>query len=467
MDFGYQAWAASYYDRQKFLLFFIIKKWMVEDLIMNLEAGLWQQQALKHTMTPELSQAIALLQYSAQELTSYLESKALENPLISLRDAPIENGCKKWKAERNKSEWIEQMVDNSVPLEEQLLSQLNLKDFSRMQISIIKILLQHLDENGYFRGDIGEISVKRNVPRQLVEKGLAVVQELEPAGIGARSLQECLLIQIKRKSPKDMLAIKIIADYFVLFAERKWVHLSKELKVSMAEIQNIFDFIQKLNPKPGLEFATDQTHFVVPDAIIEVTKKGISVRLSEASVPKINFNSSYYKKFYGNEDPLVNSFLQEKLQDFQWIMKGIEQRRETLFKVIIKITEKQREYFLGCPNHLNPMTMKELAQELDVHESTISRAVREKYVQTPSGMVTLKSFFSSAVPTGSDKSASSVQVKKKLSLIIATENKKSPLSDQEIVKILEEKESIVISRRTVAKYRDQLGIPSWTNRKRY
>jgi RNA polymerase sigma-54 factor len=440
---------------------------MKEDLIMNLEAGLWQQQALKHTMTPELSQAIALLQYSAQELTSYFESKALENPLISLRDAPIQNRCKKWTAERNKSEWIEQVVDNSMSLDEQLLSQLNLKDFSRTQLTMIKILLQNLDENGYFRGDIGEISMTRNVPKQLVEESLSAIQEMEPAGIGARNLQECLLIQIKRKSPKDKLAIKIISDYFVLFAEKKWVHLSKKLKVSMAEIQNVFDFIQKLNPKPGLQFATDQTHFIIPDAIIEVTEKGISVRLSEASVPKMNFNSSYYKKFSGNEDPLVNRFLQEKLKDFQWIMKAIEQRRDTLSKVIIKITEKQREYFLGCPNHLNPMTMKELAQELNVHESTISRAVREKYVQTPSGMVTLKSFFSSAVPTVSDKSASSIQVKKKLSLIIATENKKSPLSDQEIVKVLEDKESIAISRRTVAKYREQLGIPSCTNRKRF
>ncbi len=431
---------------------------------MNLEAGLWQQQALKHTMTPELSQAIALLQYSAQELTSYLESKALENPLISLRDAPI--GCKKWKPESNKSEWIEQMVDNSMPLEEQLLSQLNLKDFSRMQISIIKILLQHLDENGYFRGDIGEISMKRNVPRQLVEEGLAALQELEPAGIGARNLQECLLIQIMRKSPTDELAIKIIADYFVLFAERKWGHLSKELKVSMAEIQNILDFIQKLNPKPGLEFATDQTHFIVPDAIIEVTKKDISVRLSEASLPKINFNSKYYKRFSETGDQHVNKFLQEKLQDFQWIMKSIEQRRETLTNVIMKIAEKQQEYFFEGPTHLNPLTMKELAQELNVHESTISRAVREKYVQTPSGMVTLRSFFSMAVPSMSEKGASSTQVKHSLSLIIAKENKQNPLSDQEIVEILK-KENIVISRRTVAKYRTQLGIPSLTNRKRY
>ncbi|MFB6468717.1 RNA polymerase factor sigma-54 [Cytobacillus sp. Hz8] len=434
---------------------------------MNLASGLWQQQALKHTMTQELSQAIALLQYSSQELTSFLESKALENPLFNLKDAPIENGSKKWKAERNKSDWMEQIADKSILLEDQLLSQLNLNKYSRIQLIIIKILSQNLDENGYFRGNLEEISMKMNVSRQLAEECIGIIQGLEPAGIGARNLQECLLIQIRRKSPEDKLALKIITDYFVLFAERKWTNLSKELKVPISEIQHVFDDIQKLNPKPGLTFATEQTHFIIPDAIIEVEKHEISVRLCEASVPKINFNSSYYKMFSGNEDPLVDQFLQEKLQDFQWIMKGIEQRRETLSKVILKIAEKQQEYFLGCPSHLNPMTMKELAQELDVHESTISRAVREKYVQTPTGMVTLKSFFSSAVPTASDKSASSIQVKKKLSLIISAENKKRPLSDQDIVKILEDKESIVISRRTVAKYRNQLGIPSYANRKRY
>ncbi|AGK55998.1 RNA polymerase factor sigma-54 [Bacillus sp. 1NLA3E] len=434
---------------------------------MNLGAGLWQQQTLKLAMTQELSQAIALLQYSAQELTSFLESKSLENPLLTIKDAPIDKDYKQLKAERNKSTWIEQIVDKSFSLEEQLLSQLNLNKYTRIQLTIIKTLLLNLDENGYFRGDIGEISLEMNAPRQLVEESLGVIQGLEPAGIAARNLQECLLIQIQRKRPEDKLAIKIIAEYFVLFAEKKWINLSKEMKVTIKEIQNVFDRIQKLNPKPGLEFSTDQTHYIIPDAIIEVTKNGISVRLWEVAVPKIKFNTTYYQKFSECGDHLVNRFLQEKLQDFNGIMKGIEQRRETLAKVIVKISEKQREFFLEGPNHLNPMTMKELAQELEVHESTISRAVREKYVQTPSGMVMLKSFFSSAVPTVSDKKTSSIQVKNTLSVIIANENKHNPLSDQEIVEILKEKESIVISRRTIAKYRDQLGIPSWTSRKRY
>ena len=434
---------------------------------MNLKAGLWQQQTLKLAMTQELSQAIALLQYSTQELTEFLENKALENPLITIGTAPSQHRKKKGKAEKSKSDWIEQIADKSFSLEELLLSQLNFKKYSKLQLSTIKTLLEYLDESGYFRGDTEEIAKKRNISKELVDECLKIVQGLEPVGVGARNLQECLLIQIDWEYPDDELAQKIIADHFVLFAEKKWKPLAKELQVSVKEIQDVFDRIQELNPKPCAKFSSDQTHYIVPDAIIEVTSEGVSVRLWEAAIPKITFNESYYKQFSTSGDQQVGKFLQEKQQDFQWIMKSIEQRKETLARVIMKITEKQSEFFLKGPKYLNPMTMKELAQELTVHESTISRAVREKFVQTPSGTIPLKSFFSSTIQTVSDENTSSSQVKNALSLLIEKENKENPFSDQEIVDLLKAKDGIVVSRRTVAKYRDQLGIPSSSKRKRY
>lgn len=434
---------------------------------MNFRTGLWQQQTLKLTMTQELSQAIALLQYSSQELTNFLESKALENPLITLRETSSGRLYKKGHANPDKSDWIERIADKSFSIEDQLFSQLNIRKYSGIQLCILKTIIQYLDENGYFRGDIGEISKQKNVPKTTVEECLAVIQGLDPAGIGARNLQECLLIQLKRRSPADQLAIQMISDYFALFAERKWVQLANELGITTSKIQNIFDSIQELNPKPGMCFAADQTHFIVPDALFKVTESGISIHLYEAAAPNITFNSTYYQQFSKSQDQLVKKFLQEKLQDFQLINKGLEKRRDILIKVIMKIAEKQPEYFLKGPNHLNPLTMNELAQELGVHESTISRAVREKYVQTPSGTVPLKSFFSSSIQTISHKNASATQVKNVISLMISKENKKNPLSDQEIAELLKTKESIVISRRTVAKYRDQLGIPSSTIRKRY
>ena len=434
---------------------------------MNLKAGLWQQQTLKLTMTQELSQAIALLQYSAQELTEFLENKTLENPFITIGDVSSwKNKKKKGKAEK-KDDWMEQIADKTFSLEEQLLSQLNFKKYSKLQLTIIKDLLKFLDESGYFRGDTEEIAQKRNISKELVEECLTIIQGFEPVGVGARNLQECLLLQLEWEYPDDELAHKIIKDHFVLFAEKKWKPLAKELQVPIKEIQDIFDRVQELNPKPCAEFSADHTHYIVPDAIIEVTTNGISVRLWEAPTPKINFNESYFKQFSTNKDQQVGKFLQEKLQDFQWIMKSIEQRKETLAKVITKITEKQAEFFIKGSQYLNPMTMKELALELDVHESTVSRAVREKFVQTPFGTLPLKSFFSSTIQTVFDETTSSSQVKNVISLLIEKENKQRPYSDQEIVEMLKTKEGIVVSRRTVAKYRDQLGIPSSSKRKRY
>lgn len=433
---------------------------------MNLKIGLWQQQTLKLAMTQELSQAIALLQYSAHELTSFLENKALENPLMKIDDVSNRKR-KKPKAEKDQTKWIEQIADKAFSLEEQLLSQLNLRKFSKLQLSILKYLMQYIDENGYFRGDIAEIAKERKVSTELVEESLAIIQGLEPAGVGARSLQECLRIQCVRRSPENELAQKIIADYFVLFAEKKWRTLAKDLQVPLKEIQDVFDLVQQFNPKPCAEFFVEQTSYIVPDAVIEVTDGAVSVRLWDAAVPKVHFNEAYFKKFSHSEDKQVGQFLQEKLQDYQWIMKSIEQRKETLGKVIMKITEKQTDFFLKGPNYLNPMTMKEIARDLDVHESTISRAVREKYVQTPYGTLPLKSFFSSMVQTVSDENTSSSQVKNSITKLIEKENKQNPFSDQEIVEMLKNKEGIVVSRRTVAKYRDQLGIPSSSKRKRY
>jgi RNA polymerase sigma-54 factor len=434
---------------------------------MNLKAGLWQQQTLKLTMTQELSQAIALLQYSAQELNEFLENKALENPFITIGDlSRSKNKNNKGKAEK-KNDWIEQIADQSFSLEEQLLSQLNFKKYSKLQLTVIRDLLKYLDESGYFRGDTEEIAQKRNISKDLVDECLTIIQGLEPVGVGARNLQECLLLQLEWEYPDDELAQKIIMDHFVLFAEKKWRPLAKELQVPIKEIQDIFDRVQELNPKPCAKFSTDHTHYIVPDAIIEVTSDGISVRLWEASTPKINFNEPYYKQFSTSGDHHVGKFLQEKLQDFQWIMRSIEQRKETLAKVITKIAEKQAEFFLKGTQYLNPMTMKELALELDVHESTISRAVREKFVQTPFGTIPLKSFFSSTIQTVYAENTSSSQVKNVISSLVEKENKQRPYSDQEIVETLKTKEGIVVSRRTVAKYRDQLGIPSSSKRKRY
>lgn len=439
---------------------------------MNLKAGLWQQQTLKLAMTQELSQAIALLQYSAHELTAFLEDKALENPLLQIENSNIKpmnplidrNRRKHQKAEKD---WIEQIADKPFSLEDYLLSQLKITNLSAEQLNVIRHLIQNLDENGYFSGELNEIAVKLRVTEELVEECLAIIQTLEPAGIGARNLQECLLMQIYYLDPNNELAQKIVSEYFIPFAEKKWKPIAKELKVTLKEIQDIFDQIQSLNPKPGTILGKEATTYIIPDAIVEQSSEGLTVRMSDESLPRISLNEQYYQKFK-DQDQQVSRFLQDKLQDYQWIQKSIEQRKETLTKVIAKIIEKQAAFFQKGSQYLVPMTMKEIAGELDIHESTVSRAVREKYVQTPNGTFSLKSFFTSTIQTVSDdENTSSTQVKKKIATLIENENKQKPLSDQDIVEQLKTEEGMVVSRRTIAKYRDQLGIPSSAKRKRF
>ena len=205
----------------------------------------------------------------------------------------------------------------------------------------------------------------------------------------------------------------------------------------------------------------------MPDVVVRRDGDDVSVSVFDALIPKISFNESYYRQLSTHKDQDVNRFLQEKQGDFQWIQRSLEQRKETLLKVSMKIVEKQKDFFLKGPAHLNPMTMREVAEELEVHESTVSRTVREKYMQTPAGTYELKSFFTSSVQTTENDQASSQKVKAAIQDFIKGENKQKPISDQEIAELLKEQEGMVVSRRTVAKYRDQLGIPSSSKRKRF
>ncbi|MED4228679.1 RNA polymerase factor sigma-54 [Neobacillus cucumis] len=439
---------------------------------MDLKAGLWQQQTLKLAMTQELSQAIALLQYSAQELTAFLEDKALENPLLKIDNVNVKpmnplidrHVRKRQKTERD---WIEQIADKPFSLEEHLLSQLNIASLTVEQLKVIRHLIKNLDENGYLFGDLFEMAQKLQVEQEIVEDSLAIIQTLEPAGIGARNLQECLLIQAYYQNPNNELAQTILSEYFIPFAEKKWKPIAKQLGVSMKELQDVFDDIQQLNPKPGAMLLYEPTTYIIPDAMIEQTNEGLIVRMPDESLPRIRFNEHYYQKFQ-NQNQQVSRFLHDKVQDYQWIVKSIEQRKETLTKVVAKIVEKQPAFFQKGKQSLVPMTMKEIANELEIHESTVSRAVREKFVQTPIGTLPLKTFFTTTIQTVSaEESTSSAQVKTEISTFVAHENKEKPLSDQEIAERLKEQKGILVSRRTVAKYREQLGIASSSKRKRF
>ena len=442
---------------------------------MDMKAGLFQQQSLKLSMTQELSQAIALLQYSAQELEAFLENKLLENPLLSLERAAgaIEPASRdrnktagsKGRGEGNQS-WLEQIGEDPVTLEKFLLSQLDVRRLDGHRRPLYLHLIRSLDENGYLRTDLQEAAAICGAAIEDAESCLADIQSLEPYGIGARNLQECLLIQARREG-MDELTEQLLSTHFMPFAEKKWKELSRELGVPLKEIQAVFDLVQFLNPRPGAAFHKEKPAYVVPDVAVEIREGRLTVGDYDGNGPKLGVDSSYLKQLKKNKDQDMAKYWQEKLQEFQWIQRGISQRKETILNVMACIADKQYDFFLRGLNYLKPMTMKEIADELGVHESTVSRAVKDKYVQTPFGTVEMRSFFSSALQSTTMVDASGTRAKSILEELVRTENKLNPLSDQELAEILEQKHGIVLSRRTVAKYRSQLGIAASSKRKRY
>lgn len=430
-------------------------------------------------MTQELTQAIALLQYSAHELAAFLEAKSMENPLLQVDfknitnfDSNMDRKRKSTKRtfERDQKNLIEQIGSGeSETLEEYLHAQLNSLKASPEEKLILPVLIENIDENGYLKMDRNDLAKRFAVDEEIIDSAYFKLQSMDPAGIAAGDLQECLLLQLTRqkRTSANQLAITIIRDHFLLFAEKKWKALSKMLNIELKDIQKVHDEIQKLNPKPGAAFQRGKPAYIVPDVVVKREGDELSVSVYDALIPKVSFNDGYYRQLSQHKDQEVNKFLQEKQGDYQWIRRSLEQRKETLVKVSAKIIEKQPDFFMKGPSHLNPMTMREVADELEIHESTVSRTVREKYMQTPCGTYELKSFFTSGVATTENDQASSQTVKAAIENYIKEEDKRKPISDQAIVEMLEDREGMVVSRRTVAKYRDQLGIPSSSKRKRF
>jgi RNA polymerase sigma-54 factor len=439
---------------------------------MKFNQGLFQQQSLKLTMTQELSQAIALLQYSTQELASFLESKALENPLIQIESNvvpvnPLADRKKKRKAATTtiQNDWIERIGDDRKSLTDHLIAQIPISEEIKSLRPTIELMIHCLDENGYIYPE--EHPVLQQLPTDVFDKCLSYIQEMEPAGIAARSLKECLFIQLKRRGQINPLAMTLVENHFEQFAEKKWKELSGKLHVSLAEIQAAFDLLQTLEPRPGSKYFTEKTAFITPDVVVIWNGIEYSITIYEELLPSISFNNDSFKHYSALKDKQVSKYIEDQVQNYQWLQRSLEQRKETLQRVALKIVEKQPDFFKKGPGNLKPMIMKEIAEELEIHESTVSRAVREKYVQTPFGIFELKSFFTSTIQTTSEESTSSTQVKNAITKLVNNEDKLKPLSDQEIVSILQEQEGIVVSRRTVAKYRDQLGILSSSKRRRY
>ncbi|OXS61510.1 RNA polymerase RpoN-/SigL-like sigma 54 subunit [Bacillus sp. V-88] len=445
---------------------------------MNLKAGLFQNQQLKLQMTQQLSQAITILQYSTMELNAYLEAKQLENPLIQVeppkQDSLFQREPYTYKRKTGNPDhtvdWYEYVSVPTRTLADALSVQINLKSLTSFDRKILDELICSMDDNGYLRMDEPSFLQKHGLERAQLEDYIKRIQELEPAGIGARSLQECISLQLERKADVPPLVKMIVNNHFQSFAEKKWKAISKDLGVELKDIQQAADFIQHCNPRPGSKYSQHIAEYITPELVVNVIEgHTVAVSLHDGTTVNVTYNEEYTDFLKHHSDKEVQTYLQEKEQDFQWLLQSLRQRKQTILKVGKMLAEKQKSFFLEGPSAIQPLTLKQVADEIDVHESTISRAVKGKYMQTPFGIFELKYFFTSAIKSVNledSEAASARTVKNELRKLIDEEDKNKPLSDQKIVNLLLDK-GFDVSRRTIAKYRGQMGITSSTMRKRY
>lgn len=436
--------------------------------MMDLNLGLFQQQNLRLNMTQQLTQAISLLQLSVIELTAFIENIAIENPLIEIKTnyyTTFDSRTKKIKKlhslEQNPIDTI--ATNGSPSLYDYLHSQTIFMNIAAEERKFLRFLIHNINESGFLDIDINEACELININESLGQCVLTILQGLEPAGIGARNLQECLKLQLDRKDVLTSSYDIILSKYFNEFVDKKWKVIETKTGIPVVEIQSLWDKIQKLNPRPGLSVSNERTEYIVPDIIVEKVKGHWLIEIADDSYVNIRLNKNYYYELASVENSELQTYLKEKYNQFQWLKQSLEQRQDTIKKVMDAIIKRQEEYFVNKQNNLKPMTMQEIAAEIGMHESTVSRTVKSKYLKTPAGIFLLRNLFSSQISEGD---ISRDTVKTKLINLIECEDKMKPYSDQQIVNELKEI-GIKLSRRTITKYRGLLHIPSSTVRKRY
>ncbi|PGL71600.1 RNA polymerase factor sigma-54 [Bacillus sp. AFS055030] len=432
-----------------------------------MEMNLMQKQSLKLAMTQELRQAITMLQFNAQELTDFLFEQSLENPLIEVETPYNDYTSSKIKQQTTPGgQGMELYTRRTETLQEELVSQLNELKIDNEEYKIIKYLIYNLDKNGFLMESDEELIRELNISFVQLQICIDTLQRFEPSGVGARSVKECLLIQLNSLEVDTAIAKQVINDYFELFVNKNWKEIAKKLKISLPDLQKEIDLILTLQPRPGLNYFQDQVNYVAPDLTVEKIGGEFVVLINDKIMPRLKVLNEYSSILNGQHEKEVSTYLKDKNTQVNWLMKSLEERKSTMLAVMNCILRKQIAFFEKGPANLKTLTLKEIAEELSLHESTISRTCKNKYVQTPFGLYEMKKFFHQGVSVdGEELASTSVQVF--IKQLVDGENKEKPLSDQKLVELLAEKHGVEISRRTVAKYRDILRIPGSSKRKRF
>ena len=428
-----------------------------------------QQQTQKLAMTQQLQQSIQILNYSAEELQSFIENKSLENPFIEVdnhyQEQYLMRHLSSFQKQNDIQSYINQLPDETLSLYDSLIDQIHLNYRKGILRTRMVQLVEYIDSNGYVTVPLELLAKDEGTEMEWLD-ALTLLQQLEPAGIGARNLQECLLLQIERDDEAPNLAYIVIEEMFDDFANRQWEEIARNYHISLMEVQAISDYILTLDPHPGAIFTQAKELIIIPDLTVSNEQGVLSIKNNRQSIPAIRFASDYYEAMKNQGNKEVDAFVKNKKNEFSWIQRSIEQRMDTVLSVGEYIMNYQRDFFLEDTHPLKPLTLKEVAQALNLHESTVSRAVNGKYIETWFGIYELRTFFVKGMAKENKEAVAVQEVQMELRKIINDEDKKKPLSDQKIADALNGR-GYSISRRTVAKYRKELMIESASRRKRF
>jgi RNA polymerase sigma-54 factor len=476
-------------------------------------------------MTPQLQQAIKLLQLSRMELVDLVREEMLENPVLEddlevaaeqtrERDALGSDQQAEHQAERagdtelplgdaqqaetqevkgddsavNEIDWenylesysmaapmpayrpdsdempsLEATLTRSPSLQDHLTWQLKMSELDGEQQEIGMIIIGNIDADGYIKDPpLGEIAAEAGCPEDAVEVVLEKIQTFDPVGVGARSLAECLLIQAMHFGEDDDLVVKIIKDHISNLEKKNYQAIARDLKQPIEEVYEAAKVIMEFDPRPGRQYTSDEPHYITPDVYVYKVGDKHFVVPNDDGLPKLKI-SSFYRSAMGDSTS-AKEYIQDKLRSAQWLIRSIQQRQRTIIKVTESIIKFQREFFDKGITYLKPLILRDVAEDIGMHESTISRVTTNKYVHTPQGIFELKFFFNSGISRTNGEDLASQAVKSKIKTLIDAEDPKKPFSDQKIVQLLK-KTGIDIARRTVAKYREQMGILSSSKRK--
>ena len=451
---------------------------------MDLKLNISQKQKL--ILTQIMQQSINVLQMSAYDLREYIEKEFEENPileadfnLIESKDNIDNTQLSKYLNDRYDENYnYQHNNEDEASVFNFISDKKSLKDYLYEQLGEIKsdikikkvvsYMIESLDSRGYLENTLEEICSDLGIDEEKVQNALEILQSLEPCGIGARDLKECLLIQLKSKGILDEIIKEIVLKYLEYIADCKYNYIAKELKITPKEVQAYGDIIKSLEPKPSRGYYTgEEVKFIIPDAYIVKIGDKYNVIMNKDIIPNITINNLYKQEILNGKNKKEVEYVKEKVNDAMGLINDIEQRNNTILKLLECIVKKQKAYFENGQEYLKPMTLRDLADEMDLHESTVSRAIKDKYILTSRGTVKIKDLFCNGIVSSgiNGEGVSTNTIKNKIKQLIQLENKNKPLSDQAICDLLK-KEHIDISRRTVAKYREELGIKSSSKRKR-